>query len=284
MTRAKVLWPLSLVGLLAAVALAAHLTRARVHVGGQGTGERVALDRVDSSAFDGLLQKHVDDQGLVAYRRWKNSPADLQALDGYLARLGNVDLNAPASREARLAFWINAYNALTLKGILMDYPLKSIKERVSYTPGSYNMWRDLLLKVDGADYSLDNMEHDLLRKMGEPRIHFALVCASRGCPPLRRRAYAAADLDRQLTENARRFFSRPSNFAADPDDRSVRVSELLSWYGTDFAPTAGEQVRLLRPYFPAPEKLNWLDNPGVLVEFDLKYDWLLNDQTPGEVE
>ncbi len=276
--RIKLLWSLGVLALLAVVALAAHLTRTRVHVGGTATGARGSLDAVDHSGLHALLQKYVDDQGLVAYRSWKADPADVQALDDYLARLGNVDLSAPAAREAKLAFWINAYNALTLSGILMEYPLQSIQDRVSYTPGRYNIWRDLLLKVDGADYSLEQIEHKILRPMNEPRIHFAIVCASKGCPPLRRDAYTAADLERQLADNARRFFARPTNFRADAADRSVHLSPLLHWFGTDFAPTPAEQLRALRPYFPSPETLAWIDGKDVLVEYDSPYDWSLNER------
>jgi hypothetical protein len=263
--------------LVAAAALAVHLTRPRVHVGG-ASGERVALDAVDHSAYDALLQKYVNDEGLVAYRRWKNTPADVQALDDYLGRLGSVDLSAPATDDARLAFWINAYNALTIKGILLRYPLGSIKDIVSYVPGGYNVWRDLLLRVDGKDYSLENIEHDILRRMGEPRIHFALVCASKGCPPLRNRAYSAAEVRSQLTDNARRFFTRPGNFEADADDKTIRVSELLDWFGSDFAETPAERLRVLQPYFPGEKNLTWLSDPSVILVPDLKYDWSLNAQ------
>jgi hypothetical protein len=266
--------------LLAAVALMVHQMRPRVHVGALTTGDRVPLEQVDHAPFDALLQKYVDGEGLVAYRRWKESPEDLRALDGYLSGLSGVDLNAPSTAMPRLAFWINAYNALTLKGILLKYPVGSIKDIVSYTPGGYNVWRDLLLHVDGGNYSLDNIEHDLLRKLGEPRIHFALVCAARGCPPLRGRAYTAEHLGDELVDNARRFFVRPSNFRADAREKTVHLSQLLQWYGTDFAPTPLEQVQRLRPYFPSAGQAAWLDGPDLEIEYDLVYNWALNDQKP----
>lgn len=262
---------------LAGVALALHLTRDHIDVAAAG-GERVRLDRVDHAPFDALLQKYVDDQGLVAYRRWHDDAADRQALQSYLGRLGAVDLQAEVPRDVRLAYWINAYNALTLEFILRKYPLGSIKEYESFVPGKFRVWRDVRLEVDGKPYSLDDIEHGILRKMGEPRIHFALVCASRGCPPLRNRAYAAAGLDAQLADNARRFFARPGNFAVDADDHAVRLSQLLGWYGGDFADKPADRVRALRDYFP--QKPDWLGAPDLLVSFDLKYDWSLNDQHP----
>jgi len=266
--------------LLGGVALALHLTRERIDHR-RGGGERVPLGRVDHSAYDALLQKYVDDQGLVAYRRWHDAAADREALSAYISRLGDVDLKAEAPREAQLAYWINAYNALTLEFILNKYPLGSIQEYVSEVPvpGKFHVWRDVRLEVDGDWYTLDDMEHRVLRKqIGEPRIHFALVCASRGCPPLRNRAYTTADIDAQLTDNARRFFAQPTNFRAEPGDHTVHLSQLLGWYGGDFARTPAERARALRGYFP--EKLDWLDAPDLLVECDLPYDWRLNDQRP----
>lgn len=269
-------------GLVAAagVVLALHWFRPQVEVGGPAGQPRRSLDQVEHAAYDRLLQQYVDDEGLVAYARWKATPADLRALDDYLAGLGAVDLSAAASEPARLAFWINAYNALTLKGILAVYPTRSIRQ---HTPllGGYNIWRDLRLWVDGQRWSLDDIEHGILRPRGEPRIHFALVCASRGCPPLRNRAYTAESLEADLADNTRRFFARPANFRADPPLQTVYVSELLSprWYGQDFAPTPAEVIRRLRPYFPNAGQLAWLDEPDVVVGF-LEYDWSLNDQAP----
>src|SRR5262249_50767865 len=156
--------------------------------------ERVDLDDVDHSAWDALLQKYVDDQGLVAYRRWKETPADLAALDRYLARLGAADVGAPADQAAQIAYWINAYNALTIKGILREYPTSSIRNHTAPV-GGYNLWRDLLMEIDGRKYCLDDIEHATLRPLGEPRIHFALVCAAKGCPPLWNRAWTVSNLE-----------------------------------------------------------------------------------------
>lgn len=249
----------------------------KVHVGRPcAASNRPAVGEVDHAAYDALLRKYVDDRGLIAYASWKADADDVKALDDYLALLSCVDLRKPASNEARLAYWINAYNAVTLRGILREYPTSSIRNHAAKLAG-YNIWKDLLLWVDGRRFSLDDIEHQTLRKMGEPRIHFALVCASKGCPPLLNRAYAAEQLDTQLAANARRFFARPENFRADAASRTVWLSSLLSWYGSDFASGPREQLRLLRPYLPAPENLAWVEGPGVQVRY-LDYDWSLNDQ------
>ena len=112
--------------------------------------------------------------------------------------------------------------------------------------------------------------------MGEPRIHFAIVCASKGCPPLLNQAYAAAKLDEQLTFNARRFFAQPINLQVDGTRRSVAISSLIKWYGGDFAPSAQAQIQQLRPYFPNADQLGWID--GGLTFRYLDYDWSLNEK------
>jgi hypothetical protein len=260
--------------------LIVHWNRPKVVIGGPAADvPRLALDQVDHGAFDLLLGNYVDDRGLVAYRRWKASSDDMRSLDEYLASLGAVDLHAPASRSAQLAYWINAYNALTIKGILREYPTSSIRKHTAIV-GAYNMWRDLLLPIDDREYSLDDIEHDFLRgQLREPRIHFALVCAAKGCPPLRNRAFNATDLDDQLADNALRFFAQPTSFRADAGQRTIYISELFDWYGGDFAATPVEQIRLLRPYFPAKDTLSWIDEPNLTIKY-LDYDWALNDQEP----
>jgi hypothetical protein len=280
--RRRFLWVLGATALvLGAAGLLAHFALAgpKVQVGRPcAEPNRPALAEVDHQPYDDLLRKYVDDHGLVAYGRWKATTGDAQALDEYLARLGCVDLRKPAPRAAQLAYWINVYNALTIKGIVREYPTNSIRNHTSRL-GGYHIWKDLLLWVDGSHYSLEAIEHQVLRPLGEPRIHFAIVCASKGCPPLANRAYTAADLDQQLTANARRFFAQPENFRADARSRTVYVSQLLKWYGTDFAVTPAEQLRVLRPYLPSPESLAWIDSSSPTVR-SLDYDWGLNDQHP----
>ncbi|GIW82719.1 MAG: DUF547 domain-containing protein [Gemmatales bacterium] len=259
-------------------ALAAHAGNPMMLGRPCSLSHRSSLEKVDHSVFDYLLHKYVDERCLVNYTAWHASAADMRALDGYLAAIGCVDLRAPATQNAKLAYWLNVYNAVTLRGILHFYPTTSIKQHVSKL-GGFNIWKDLLIWVDGQLYSLDDIEHKILRKMGEPRIHFGAVCASRGCPPLRNEAYTAANVIASLNHNAQLFFSQPSNFRADAEHGVVYISELLKWYGTDFAPTPVEQIRKLRPFFPDPASLAWIDSPGLKVKY-LRYDWRLNDQHP----
>lgn len=238
------------------------------------TSQRVSMDAIDHRPFDALLRKYVDDDGYVNYAAWKNSAADLKALQDYLAQLSRASTEPSASREARLAFWINAYNALTLEGILDVYPTSSIRNHTAKLVG-YNIWKELPLQVGGAAYSLDAMEHEILRKMGEPRIHFAIVCASVGCPRLRNEAYTADKIEQQLADNAADFFSRPKNFRYDARSRTLYLSSILDWFGTDFGKSPAEQLATIKPYFPKAAR-SAVDS-GVTVRY-LDYDWSLNDQ------
>ncbi len=231
---------------------------------------------VDHSPFDALLAKYVDDRGRVAYAEWKASPADVSSLHDYLAALGRADPHAPAPRAAVFAFWINAYNAITLAAVLHLYPTASIRDHAGRVFG-FNVWKDVKLHVGGRALSLDDIEHGILRLMGEPRIHFALVCASNGCPALRPAAYTPDGVDVELEANARAFFERPDSLRGDPDARTVALSELFKWYGADFADAPAARLAALRRFFPATGEWDWLDQGDVRVEY-LPYDWKLNDQ------
>jgi len=173
--------------------------------------QRVSMSSIDHAAWDALLRKYVDRRGNVAYATWKKSAADTQLLDRYLVALSHADANLRAPKAAQLAFWINAYNALTIKGILREYPTTSIRNHTARLYG-YNIWKDLQLVVGGTRFSLKEMEHKRLRTLGEPRIHFAIVCASQSCPRLLDEAYQAGKLDLQLKTNAINFFAQPGDF------------------------------------------------------------------------
>ena len=236
---------------------------------------RVSLDQVDHSTWDGLLKKHVDDDGMVDCQAWKNSKDDVAALKKYLATLSRADTRAQASKAGKLAFWINAYNALTVHGILEVYPTTSIRNHTAVAFG-YNIWKDLLLPVSGEKHSLEDIEHKILRKLNEPRIHFAIVCASIGCPRLRNEAYTPATLDAQLADNTRDFFSRKRNLQADPQRRVIHVSSILDWFSEDFGPTSQEGLAGLAEYMP-DNAARFVRQRSFSVRY-LEYDWNINKQ------
>ena len=219
-----------------------------VYVGQRAAG-RTSFEQVDHSHWDSLLKKYVDRDGYVDYHALHASAADGRTLDGYLTALSQANPPSQTSGDATLAFWINAYNAVTVHGILREYPTTSIRNHTAKVIG-YNIWQDLQLFVGGRPYSLEAMEHQVLRKMGEPRIHFAIVCASIGCPRLLNQAYTATDVQRQLELNARDFFSRPQNFQYDERTGQFQLSEILSWFGEDFGPNQQAQLRTIAKWLP----------------------------------
>jgi hypothetical protein len=215
-----------------------------------------------------LLQRWVQD-GRVDYAGLEQSGR--AALDAYLAGLSNAcatDYERWTSAE-RIAFWLNAYNAATVRLILDHYPIASIR-KIGWLPGA--AFREKLLPMPGlkgGTVSLDDIEHGTLRSsFREPRIHFALVCAARSCPALRSEAYRGADLDRQLDDQARQFLHDPRKNRVDPATRTLRLSPIFKWFRGDFEADSGSLPRYLARYLGD-------------VEF-LDYDWSLNDQAaPG---
>ncbi len=265
--------------ILAGTWLAArHCCAATVNVGQNvPAAQRVPLDHIDHAAWDALLKKYVDARGMVNYAAWKASAADTKALDAYLNELSAVSFSTATPAKAKLAFWINAYNAITVRGILREYPTTSIRTHTAKVFG-YNIWKDLQIPIADQAYSLEQIEHEVLRKMGEPRIHFAIVCASIGCPPLRNEAYTAAKLDEQLTDNAHKFFAQRGKFQFDAQKKTVSLSPILSWFAEDFGDTQAKQLQRIAAYLPGAEAQR-LAGSGVSSVSYLDYDWNLNDQS-----
>lgn len=237
---------------------------------------RVPVGKIDHSGWNALLKKYVDEQGYVDYVKWKASVGDQKALGDYIQQLSAAAFPAGATQEEKLAFWINAYNAVTVKGILREYPTTSIRNHTAKVYG-YNIWKDLQLLVGGKAYSLEGIEHEVLRKMGEPRIHFAIVCASIGCPRLLNEAYTAEKVDDQLTLNAQAFFADPTKFKADPRSGTIQVSPILSWFAGDFGEDAAARMKTIAPYVPAAAQS--LAKSGRARVSYLDYDWGLNDRS-----
>jgi len=236
-------------------------------------------DSVDHRPFDRVLRRFVDRNGRVDYDGLR-AAADT-TLVPYLRRLATTDVSA-LGREARLAFWINAYNALTLKLIIGHYPVPNIW---AVTPGpaepkENSPFKQTVGTVADTARTLDEIEHEIIReRFEEPRIHFALVCAARSCPPLRREAYTGARLDRQLDEQARSFFHDESKNRIPAGDERVSLSRILKWYGDDFGPTTDALQRTIAPYFEGRVRRR-LASADYEVTY-LPYDWSLNDQAGG---
>jgi hypothetical protein len=240
------------------------------------------------AAWTTLLKKHVVllNGGKASQVRYAAFAADRPALKTYLATLASVSQAAfdAWSRPQQMAFLINAYNAYTVELILTKYPdLKSIKDLGSLISSPWKQkWAPLL----GNTLSLDNIEHDILRKRGvydDPRIHFAVNCASVGCPMLREEAFVATRLDAQLDEQAQRFMADRTRNRYQGEKKRLEISKIFDWYGDDFKQghkgltsldsLAARYADLLSDN---PTERELLKRGGLDVSF-LDYDWRLND-------
>ena len=176
----------------------------------------------DHSAFNNLLQKHVSKQGNVNYNGFK---LDRTALKNYITSLSENMPNDTWTKEDKLAYWINTYNAMTIDLILRNPSVKSIKD-------INDPWDQRLWQLGDKWYNLNQIEHDILRKMNEPRIHFAIVCASVSCPKLQNTAFKASELDNQLTNATKEFLSDSSK--NNLSKNSVKLSKIFKWFVKDF--------------------------------------------------
>lgn len=227
----------------------------------------------DHLAWTRQLARFVHD-GRVDYTSWgRDGRAEL---DAYLRTLQGVEPAAYAAwtREQRLAFWIDAYNAYMVVQVLDHQPLRSVRE-IGFLP--FAAFKDGFIPMEGlrgAKLSLDDIEHRILRKeIGEPLIHFGIVCASKSCPALASEAYRGDAVMGQLETAARRFLADTTKNRLDPDGTTVRLSSIFQWFREDFE-KSGTLARFVARYAPEP-MANALARPEVKLEF-LDYDWTLN--------
>ena len=270
-----------IIGAMVSALAVASCARAgkKVYVGANvPSAQQVSMDRIDHRPWDAILRKYVDKDGMVDYRALKASANDSQVLERYIQSLSAANPALKAKRESKLAYWINAYNAVTVKGILREYPTSSIRNHTAKLSG-YNIWHDLQLVAGGKPYSLDDIEHKVLRKMDEPRIHFAIVCASIGCPRLLNQAYMPEQLEQQLEINAKDFFSRPRNFQYDESGRRFHMSAIIDWFGKDFGSSRAAQLQRIAGWLPTESAKRAAQQNAASVKF-LEYDWKLNEQKP----
>ena len=176
----------------------------------------------DQGPWQAVLDTYVDDQGLVNYAGIASS----HALEGYVAALADVD--EPLPRADKMAFWLNAYNALTVELMAENPSVASIRDL-----DGGKVWDTRSFVVAHRPVTLNDIENQMLRIMGDPRVHSALNCASKGCPPLYRHAFDPAKLDDQLQETSRRWLET-DGIKVDTAARTVKLSRIFDWYGADF--------------------------------------------------
>ncbi|MGM5469513.1 DUF547 domain-containing protein [Flavobacteriaceae bacterium LMO-SS05] len=213
---------------------------------------------IDHSSWDKLLKKYVADNGDVNYKSFKN---DAKTLYNYINYLATKVPSKNWSKQEKLAYFINVYNANTIKLIIDNYPTKSIKD-IS------RPWAKDRIKIGEDNFSLSDIEHNILRKMDEPRIHFAINCASASCPKLLNTAYTSENVEFLLDKAARDFIGDQKKNKLS--ENRVQLSMIFNWYKSDFT-NNGSLIDYINPY--SSVKIN----PKASIDY-LDYDWNLNEQ------
>ena len=220
--------------------------------------------------FNGVLTNGVKD-ARVNYAALKAHPQELNRYLDEVAAVTKPEFKQ-WNEQQQIAFLLNAYNAYTLRLIIDHYPINSIKDIGHIWSGP---WDQPVVKLFGETITLNTVEQKILRvDYAEPRIHFALVCAAKGCPPLRSEAYVGARLDQQLGDQARLFLATTNKNRVDGGAQVVYLSPIFKWYGGDFEKKSGSVLAALKPYWPAKPVAGY-DN------FQIRYtdyDWSLNEQ------
>ena len=215
-----------------------------------------------------ILQENVKDNGWIDY---KTILADRTKFNEYLNLLNTHHPNPDTwSRNERMAYWFNAYNAFTVQLILDHYPIESIKDVKKGIPFVNGVWDIKFIEIEGKEYSLNNIEHGILRpKFEDPRIHVAVNCASYSCPPLIPEAFVADRLEEQLDLATKQFLKDPLRNKIEPNN--AEVSSIFKWYKGDF--TKGQTLKgFLNKYLDVPIA------ESTSIEF-LDYNWSLNDSS-----
>jgi Protein of unknown function, DUF547 len=271
--------------LIGAIAVLAGCASAPPLAQNQSQTTQVTVASSASLSYEGygtVLRTYVNADGLVDYPALQANP---QVLKDFIAQLGAVssDTYAAWNENEKIAFLINAYNAITLESIINQNPLKgSIKD-------IFGVWNFNKHTVMGRSLTLDNIEHDILRKdFQEPRIHAALVCAAISCPVLRQEPYTGENLDEQLDDQVRKWLSGPHGLQIDRTQNRVAISSIFDWFGEDwqaqyaiegtFTGNAKERSALnFISNYVNPENKEYLEQGNYQLSY-LNYDWSLNRQ------
>ncbi|QTD38809.1 DUF547 domain-containing protein [Polaribacter batillariae] len=220
-----------------------------------------AQTNAQTSIFNNLLQKHVTEDGVVDYKAFKEDKAKL---DSYISYLEKTSPESSWSENKKKAFWINAYNAYTIKLILENYPLKSI---MNIKEKGKTAWKIPFAKVGGKTYTLDHIEHEILRKkLFDPRIHVGVNCASGSCPKLGNMAFTEENVDATLEKLMKEFVNDSSRNKIS--NKKVQISSIFDWFKKDFTKN-GSVIDYLNKYS------NTEINKNARISY-LKYDWSLN--------
>jgi hypothetical protein len=239
----------------------------------------LALAGGSLASWDALLGKYVragsDGLNRVDYAGWKGNAADMAALNAVVTAFAAMPVST-LPRPEQFCVWANLYNALTVQVVLGRYPVRSIRD-IKSSPLALGPWKDKRITVQGARLSLDDIEHNILRKQWrEPRVHYSVNCASVGCPNLGRRGWRSESLEADLTTAARAFINSPRGVRATSAGQ-VRVSSIYQWFKADFGNSDAGVLAHLRQY-AAPALAAQLANARIAGN---DYDWSINAASGG---
>ena len=245
--------------------------------------------------YAAVLKNHVDDAGMVNYKKLK---ANSERLEAFITAVSRLDPNSYGrwKGKEKIAFWLNAYNALTLKAVIDNYPIKSGFFRSMYYPKNSirqipGVWDKITFSVMGKDLTLEHIEHKILRKeFKEHRIHMAMVCAAMGCPSLRNEPYIGKKIDEQLDDQGGKFLANPNKFRFDSNSRILYISPIFKWFNKDFVAAIPEGTNcaqygekkvaifeFVSKYLPQDHPCFSQSIKAVKIKY-LDYDWSLNEQ------
>ncbi len=230
------------------------------------------------SLFSDILQQYVS-KGKVNYKELK----DDSRLDTYIISLSKINPDTITSQKDKLAFWINVYNVYTLQVICKNYPLESINDLhgggliLGMVFGT-TIWDDEFVSINGEETTLNHIEHEIIRPVfKDPRAHFALVCASKSCPPLRPEAYEGYKLDKQLDDQGKIFMSDNFKNSFDIKNKTANLSKIFSWFSEDFGDEDENILSFVSDYIEKDIAENIKNNPESWDIDYLDYDWGLNE-------
>ncbi|MEW7290143.1 DUF547 domain-containing protein [Aquimarina sp. 2304DJ70-9] len=219
-----------------------------------------AQEKVDHSSWDQILILNVLDNGMVDY---DGVTKDVAVFYDYFRHLCKIAPKENWTNEEKLAYWLNVYNATAMKMIIDEYPVASINDLE-------NPWKRKVFKTQGVRYSLDDIEHGILRKFGDPRIHFLLNCGSMSSPRLWNRAYTSENINEALEERTREFINDPQRNQITSS--TVKISQVFEWYKEDFESYDIDVADFINQY--ATVKINKISKNSYIT-----YDWSLNKKS-----
>jgi hypothetical protein len=236
--------------------------------------QEASAETFDHSKFDQILKKYVDDKGLVDYNRISKNPR----FQEYMESLKSAKTEE-LSRNGQLAFWLNAYNAVTIDKVIKWKPKKSVRETLF--PGVWTSTKFFTSRdhtVAGKKLSQDDIENEILRrKLNDPRIHFAIVCASSSCPPLARFAFTEENIQAKLEEETRKYINSFRGTRIDYSGNKLYLSKIFDWFAGDFKVKSGSVLEFIKPYLDKKALAFLEQDPKISY---IHYDWALNAKEP----